>query len=63
MELGRYRALFSITMVYGLDGRGLIPGMVRFFLLHSVPTSYGVQPASYSMDKGGSFPGGKAAGT
>jgi hypothetical protein len=35
----------------------------EFSLLHVVQTGSGVHPASYTMDTGGSFPGGKAAGT
>jgi hypothetical protein len=37
-------------------------GMVKNFL-HVVQTSSGVHPAPYTMGTGGSFPGGKAAGT
>jgi hypothetical protein len=33
-----------------------------FSLLHSSQTGPGARPASYPMDTGGSFPGGKAAG-
>jgi hypothetical protein len=34
----------------------------EFSLLHVVHTGSGVQPTSYPMGIGGSFPGGKAAG-
>jgi hypothetical protein len=35
---------------------------VAFSLVHSVQTVSGAHPASYPMDSGDSFPGGKAAG-
>jgi hypothetical protein len=35
---------------------------VRISLLHVVQTGFGVHPASYPMDTGGSFPGGKVTG-
>jgi hypothetical protein len=34
-----------------------------FFLLHSVQTGSGANPASYTMETGGSFPEIKVAGT
>jgi hypothetical protein len=46
----------GITTGYELHGRGAIPGR------GSVQTGSGVNPASYKMDAGSSFSGGKAAG-
>jgi hypothetical protein len=46
---------------YGLDGRALIPGRgKRFLLLHGFQT--GAHPASYPMGKGALSPEGKTAG-
>jgi hypothetical protein len=39
------------------------PPVKDFSPLHSFQTGSGSHPASYPMDIGGSFPGGKAAGT
>jgi hypothetical protein len=51
------------AMGYGLDGRGSIPERgKRFFLLHSVQTGSGANPASYPMVIAGSFPGVKRWG-
>jgi len=50
----------------GLDDRmiGCIPaGAGNFPLQHSVQNGSGAHPASYPMGNGGSFPGGKAAGS
>jgi hypothetical protein len=58
--------LVGIASGYGLDDRG---SRVRFpagagnFSLHRVQTRSGAHQASYPLDNGGSFPGGKAAGT
>jgi hypothetical protein len=41
-------------------GRGSSPSRVNNFL-HVVNTGSGAHPASYTMDTGGCFPGGKAA--
>jgi hypothetical protein len=43
-------------------GPGSIPAVQDFSLLHSIQTSSGVNPASYTMGTGGSIPRGKAAG-
>jgi hypothetical protein len=49
---------------YGLDVRGSIPGRDYILsLCHRVQTDPVAQPASYPRGTGGSFPGGKAAGT
>jgi hypothetical protein len=37
------------------------PAGARFFFLHSFQTGFGAHPASYSMGRGGSFTGDKAA--
>jgi hypothetical protein len=55
----------GIATGYGVDGRGvgvLVPSRVKNFL-HVVQTVFGAHPASYAVGTGGSFPGGKAAGT
>jgi hypothetical protein len=50
------------AMGYGVDGRVSIPGWTRdFSLLHNVHIGSEAHPASYSMDAGGCFPGGKVA--
>jgi hypothetical protein len=58
--------LIILDEEYGLDRRGSIPDKPRCFsLLHSVQTSSGAHPASYTMGTGGPFPGwggGKAVG-
>jgi hypothetical protein len=51
----------GIAAGYGLDGRWV--GVRDFVLLHVVQTPPGAHPASYPMGTGGSFPGGKTAGT
>jgi hypothetical protein len=38
------------------------PVFSLFSLIHIVQTGFSAHPASYSMDMGGSFPGGKVAG-
>jgi len=52
---------------YGLDDRSsrarYPAGAGNLFLHHRVQNDSGAQPASYPMGTGGSFPGGKAAGT
>jgi hypothetical protein len=45
-----------------LIGVGLPAGAGNFLLHHRVQTGSGAQSASYPMDTGGSFPGGKATG-
>jgi hypothetical protein len=55
----------GIATGYGVDdqGVGVRVRMGReFSILHAVQTGSGVDPASYPMDTGDSFPGGKAAG-
>jgi hypothetical protein len=39
------------------------PAVQDFSLFHSVQTGSGAHPASYPMDTGGIFPGGKGATT
>jgi hypothetical protein len=47
----------------GWTARIRFPAATRdIFLLHSVQTSFGAHPASYSMDTGGSIRRGKTAG-
>jgi hypothetical protein len=54
----------GIAKGYELDSRGSIPSKGRdFSLFHSVQTGSGAHPASYIMDTGGCFVGGKMAGT
>jgi hypothetical protein len=56
----------GIVTAYGLDDRGVgvrVPVGSGFSLLHIVQTGSGAHAASYPMGTGGSFPGGKAAGT
>jgi hypothetical protein len=53
----------DITMGYGLGDPSSITGGARFSLLHSVQTESGAHPAFYPIGTGGSFTGGKAAGT
>jgi hypothetical protein len=51
---------------YGLDDQGVkfeSRWGKEFPLLHAVQTGSENRPASYPMGTGGSFPGGKAAGT
>jgi hypothetical protein len=51
----------GMAMGYGLDSRVRFQAGARdFSLFHSVQTGSGAQPASYPMDTGGDFPGGKA---
>jgi hypothetical protein len=54
----RTQSLIKLSdYVLGLkQGIGLIPGMVRFSLPHSVQTKSGTHPASYARGAGGSFP-------
>jgi hypothetical protein len=56
----------GIATGYGLDDQGggsSRPGRVKkFSLLHIVQTGSGVQPASYKMGTGSSFPGVKRQG-
>jgi hypothetical protein len=57
-------SVVSIATGYGLDDRGVgvwVPVGSRFSLLHVVHTGSGVNPTSYPMGYGGSFPGGEAA--
>jgi hypothetical protein len=55
----------GIATGYGLGDRGSIPGKDKgsrdFSLLYSIQISCESNPASYPMDTGGPFPGGKAA--
>jgi hypothetical protein len=67
--------LIFFFKIYALNDRirdssiGIATGWVRFPAvhdfshLHSVQTDSGAHPASYPRGTGGSFPGGKAAGT
>jgi hypothetical protein len=53
----------DISMGYGMDDQGSIPGKARdFSLLHSVQTDSGAHPASYKIDTGGSVTGIKQPG-
>jgi hypothetical protein len=56
----------GIELGYGLDDRGsrvrFPAGTGNFSLNHRVHNGSGAHPASYPMDKMGSFLGGKAAG-
>jgi hypothetical protein len=55
----------GIVTGYRLDGGGVGPGRGKTFLLFTssrpIPTSSGMQPASYPMGIGSSFPKGKVA--
>jgi hypothetical protein len=55
----------GIALGYGLDDRGykvrFPAGAGNFSLHHRVQNGCGTHPASYPMDTGGSFLGGKAA--
>jgi hypothetical protein len=57
----------SIALGYRLDGWssrvGYLVGTGNFSLYHGVQDGSGAHPASYPMGTGGSFPGGKAAGS
>jgi hypothetical protein len=58
----------SIALGYGPDDRGsrfrFLAGVGNFSLHHRVQNGSGAYPpASYPMSTGGSFPGGKAAGS
>jgi hypothetical protein len=57
----------GIALGYGPDDRGssvqFPTGAGNFSLHHRVQNGSGAYPASYPMGTGGSFPGGKAAGT
>jgi hypothetical protein len=49
------------VMSYKRQGQCLIPGRSkRLSVLQNIKSSSGAHPASYPMDTGGSFPGGKA---
>jgi hypothetical protein len=68
--LGKQKRLDSsvgIAQGYGLDDRGsrvrFPAGAGNFSLHHRVQNGSGAHPASYRMGTGGSFPGGKAAGS
>jgi hypothetical protein len=55
----------GIATGYELEDRGVgvrVPVEQEFSFLHVLQTGSGVHPASYVMDNGCSFPGGKAAG-
>jgi hypothetical protein len=54
--------LFSISSVYGQDGRGSISKGRDLSFLKSVKTGSGAHPTSYSMDVGGTYTGGWAVG-
>jgi hypothetical protein len=45
---------------YGLDCRGSISGIDKFFFTSQSPDDLGAQPTSYKMGTGGSFPGGRS---
>jgi hypothetical protein len=54
-----------IRLIWGLDPRELVfdsRQKKRLSLLHTIHTCSQVQPASYPIDTGGYFPGGKVAG-
>jgi hypothetical protein len=57
----------GIATAYGLDDQGgrefESQEGKKFSLLHMVQTDSGGHPTAYKMGTGGSFPGGKAAGT
>jgi hypothetical protein len=56
----------GIATAYGQDDRGVgvrVPVGSEFSLLHIVQTSSGAHPDSYPKGVGGSFHGGKAAGS
>jgi hypothetical protein len=56
----------GIATAYGLDDREVgvrVPVGSEFSLLHEVQTGSGAHSASHLMGTGGSFPGGKVAGT
>jgi hypothetical protein len=58
-------SVVCIATGYGLDDWGVgvrIPVVQEFSLLHVVQKDSGAHLASYPMDNGGTFPGGKAAG-
>jgi hypothetical protein len=63
---GSQDSAVSIATGYGLEGRGITEFESRweqdFSPLHAVQTGSGAHPASYPMDTGDSYPGGKAAG-
>jgi hypothetical protein len=59
-------SVVGIATGYGQDNRGVgvrVRYGQEFSLLHFVQTDSGALTASYPMCTGGSFPGGKAAGT
>jgi hypothetical protein len=59
-------SVVGIATGYGLDDRGVgvrVPVRPEFSLLHVVQTGSGAHPTSYPIGTGGSFPGGKVAGT
>jgi hypothetical protein len=56
-------SVVGITTSYGLDDRRVgVRVLVEFSLLQIVQTGSEFHPTSYTMDTGGSFPGGKATG-
>jgi hypothetical protein len=64
--IGSRDSSVGIALGYGLDDRGsrvrFSAGARNFSLHHRVHNGPGAHPASYPMDTGGAFPGGKAAG-
>jgi hypothetical protein len=59
-------SIVGISTGYSLDDGGFgvrVPIESRISLLHVVETGSGAHPAFYPLGTGGSFSGGKAAGT
>jgi hypothetical protein len=55
----------GVAIGYGLDDRGVevrVTVGARFSPLHVATPALGVNPTSYPIRTGGSFPGGKVAG-
>jgi hypothetical protein len=52
----------GVVTGYGLDAQGLNPGRGKIFLFSKVSRHCGAHPASYPLNIGAYFPGGKAAG-
>jgi hypothetical protein len=58
--MSRYNSV-GIATDYGLNDRVRFPEVARFFSPSQRPERFWGHPASYPMDNGSDFPGGKAA--
>jgi hypothetical protein len=66
-HIGNFKLTYGYCILTTLPDDRMILILIRrglgiFLLRHHVQNGSGAYPASYQMDIGGSFPGGKAAG-